>query len=203
MDYENEMLISAALDGERVDVAALRHALEVDEGRELLASFVLLRAEVAADDFSPDHPLRAKELLPVRGLPTEAVFSSTSRLAPQEPCSRKGFIIGPRARIAMAASVVMAMLLGSFWLGTAWRGHVAVPHEVQGRRSSSPTTIAKPEVSTELPAPHFRTPEPGASSFNRHSQDGSGAGPSKPTAEPPKPTRVLRFIPGKEWRAES
>jgi len=94
-DDDRDELISAALDGEAVDVAALGTALDTPDGQRTLAAFVLLRAAVAAD---------RPPLEDVRAAVTPA---------------RSGVGVRRRSlRLGLAASAAACALAGSFWLGT-------------------------------------------------------------------------------------
>ena len=53
IDETRHELISAALDGEHVDVQVLREVLATPDGRAAAAAFLLLRATVAADVIEP------------------------------------------------------------------------------------------------------------------------------------------------------
>jgi hypothetical protein len=107
-------LISAALDGEPVDVAALQRALQQPEARDTLAAFVLLRAATA------DDAHRAADAPPGSG--TRAGASQPS-FAPRTRWSR--------LPLAVAASLAALAMAGSFWLGASWRLETA-----GGRQSS-------------------------------------------------------------------
>jgi hypothetical protein len=103
-------LVSAALDGELVDVEALREVLERADARETLAAFVLLRAAAAAD----------RDVLPAGERGVRAPSGSQRR---------------PRIPIGIAASLAAMAVAGSFWLGTMWRPNgsdVAGPPAQQG-----------------------------------------------------------------------
>jgi hypothetical protein len=100
----SDELISAALDGEPVDVDALQRALQRPEARDTLAAFVLLRAATADDahraaDASPGSRTRAGA-----GQPTFAPRTRWNRLP-----------------LAVAASLAALAMAGSFWLGATWR----------------------------------------------------------------------------------
>ncbi len=119
-------LISAALDGEVVDIAALRDALATPDGQRALAAFVLLRAEVAADGSS------AADRLPVP-LPRTAI----------------PFVGRPWRRLiptAAAASLGALALAGSFWLGTTWTARDQAAPPVK-------TAVASPASTTEEQPP--------------------------------------------------
>lgn len=102
-------LISAAIDGELVDVDALRDALSTDDGREALVSFILMRAAVAADRIGPPVELP--------GIPNAS--RAEERTAP--PRRRWRLAAG----LASAAAVLLAVV--SFWLGATWRSGLSSP----------------------------------------------------------------------------
>ncbi len=94
-------VISAALDGERVDLETLGAALGTDEGRRSLAAFVLLRAATVADDIVPREHDGAATAIAIR------------RFGPPSA--------GTAVRAALAASIVVAAVVASFLLGTGFR----------------------------------------------------------------------------------
>ena len=116
-------LMSTALDGEPVDVEALRTALETPDGQRTLAAFVLLRAATADDGVAgtgrPEVPI----------------------LAEQTPFALRRW---RRFPVAAAASLGAVALAGSFWLGTTW-----VPDE----RASTPVVVGVAPPSAEEPPP--------------------------------------------------
>lgn len=163
-------LISTALDGERVDVDGLRQALATDEGRKSLAAFVLLRAAVADDDVIP------REL---EAAPVAMVKAVRARLT------------GGRVRTAVAASIAILAVGLSFWLGTTLRAPVISLALSEPRAVETP-----PPVRVVAPAPVAEVGEHRPSERSRV----SGAAARLWTAEqPPKPTRMLRFVPGVDW----
>jgi len=111
--------ISAALDGERVDLKTLRQALGQPDGRELLASFVLLRAAVAADRVEPGEQLAARQLAVAQRRGVFWVASSS------------------RTRLALAASLAAVAVASSFWLGTRWQGG-----RLATETAASPTAVS-------------------------------------------------------------
>jgi hypothetical protein len=168
MNIETELAISAALDGERTDIEMLRKALATDEGREILASFVLLRAQVAADDLCPSHVPQVAEQL------TQQPSSHTSE-------SKVWWRLKSRFswRVATASLAIVALVC-AFWLGTAWHTislrHTADhgPNLTISERSVEPSVKSQETRTTQRLAP----------------------------MEPPKPTRVLRYVPGSDWHSE-
>jgi len=131
----HEELISAALDGERVDVHALKGALSTANGRDALASFLLFRAAMAADTTQPR----------THGAPALIDRSARGRLWP--------FGFGPRIPLGIAVSIAALFAAGSFWLGTARQaGDVRV-----GGNQPAAQTWGAPAVSpasTQSPASH-------------------------------------------------
>jgi hypothetical protein len=198
-------IISAALDGERVDVAALRRALAAPEGRDTLAAFVLLRAVTAADDVRPAHPeFVGAELAPP--------FSDDGVVPRVLQTRRRTWLLaGPRVPASLAASLALIAMTASFWFGTA----TGFP----GRGRSTSPSLAGPELqlgAQPAPAPAMGTapapaqqpvpvstvpPSPGHAEQNT----APAARPRlrRVAEEPPKPTRVLRFEWGVDWRAGS
>ena len=164
-------LISTALDGERVDVEALRRELATDEARRSLAAFVLLRAATAADDIAPSN-------------------GETDRVMVQAP-RRNWLLAGTRVPAALAASIAVVAVAASFLLGTGFRGP-----------SVALTVAAPPTALATAPTPVIvPTPTP-ATSGDRPSEGFREAGSPRlhrVAEEPPKPTRVLRFVAGVDW----
>jgi hypothetical protein len=168
MDSEYDDVISAALDGERVDAGALRRALAAPEGRDTLAAFLLLRAAAASDDVEPSEQVCHA---------VEDVVRSGRRT---------WFLAGPRVPATLAASLAVAAIAASFWLGT---------------------TVRAPNTTLVMAAPpaaaHEAPPAPAVAVVGPNLQ--VGAGPATGVRvhtvaeEPPKPTRVLRFVPGVDW----
>lgn len=167
-----EDLISAALDGEQVDVEALRGVLRNEDGRETLAAFVLLRAATAADQI----------------LPTRSVAEFAQRAAgARRLCS----FAPSRLRIACAASVVFLALVGAFWVGTTLRGP-----EISLQVVAAPTA---PAMATAPPVTNV--PASPASGDHRASMSVRASDLPLVWAvpEPPTPTRRLSFVPGVDW----
>lgn len=131
----HEELISAALDGERVDVQALKEALSTADGRDALASFLLLRAAVAADTTQPR---------------TRGARALTDRLARGRLW---GFGVGPRIPLGIAASIAALFAAGSFWIGTARQagGIISGAGQPAAQASSAP---AVPPTSIQSPTSH-------------------------------------------------
>jgi hypothetical protein len=196
MNYQDEEIISAAIDGERVDVTALRRALASNEGQELLASFVLLRAEVVADD------LEARELAPVgesRRPSSEREPASWQPRVPRESRARRWFQAGSRVPIRLAASLAALAVAGSFWLGTSWTDHATTPSGGQNVSSGLTPASGQPVGQPATGAPNVATtpgaPPPQSVGAGRTTQSPFDAG------EPPRPTRQLRLDLSTSWKA--
>ena len=131
MDSESrDELISAALDGERVDVDALRAALATNEGRQSLAAYVLLRAAAAADDAAPRKRFDA-------------------HVAVVRPGRRWLSASGPLPA-AVAASIAILAIVASFLVGTTLR----TPNIVLSLLAPPPTASGvTPRVVFTAPAP--------------------------------------------------
>jgi hypothetical protein len=182
----HDELISAALDGERVDLVDLRAALAEPDGREALASFVLLRAAVASDEDAPG-PAFYEAMAPVL-----------------RPRAGGWLLAGPRIPAAIAASVLIVLAAGSFWLG---RG-------TGGARPNGPKVVMTAAGHGEMPAvtamqepPALPPPVPSAPRVVGGIVEGpaperaaSAATLSATDRDPPMPSRVLRFVPGVDWR---
>ena len=172
MNYANKEVISAALDGERVDVEILRRALADEEGRETLASFLLLRAEVASADVGSIRPLHQVNL-------ETSHLGQIKDVAPPAPAkaprSLHGYWLqtGSRIRFAVAASLAILAIASSFWLGYAWKSSGAAGFEGQIGNAARPEVVAD-----------------------------SGAQHAKTAPAPPEPTRVLKFEVGTDWVPE-
>lgn len=112
MDTERiEELVSAALDGEPVDVDALRQALATLEGRDALAAFVVLRAATASD---------AVESL------AQASAHAMAAISRSQPGPRR--LPSSRVRLAVAASLAVLAIPGAFWFGSTWQAQQVVVH---------------------------------------------------------------------------
>jgi hypothetical protein len=201
MNKHREEIISAALDGEAVDLAELKHALSLEEGRELLASFVMLRAEVAADSLKPSRPLQGADADIVPCRPVEVAL-----LPPTGPVKRWPRVLhwldaGPRVSLGLAASISMLAIVGAFWGGTVWRATVDLQPAAQIARSNADTPTAAPEVSRgpSSPVPQNQNTSELKPSSVRRPSGSQDTDPRKIPTEPPTPTRVLRFTPGAEW----
>jgi hypothetical protein len=172
MDNElRDDVISAAIDGERVDLDALRRALRTEDGRETLAAFVLLRAATAGDEILPTR--RAAEFAGIAGQ------------------SRLWWFAPARLRLACAASIAVLALVASFWFGTTVHGPVVTvsplaPPPPPAMVSAPPTTVA--------PTGIVPRNDPGPTTGHAASLV-----PVRTLWEPPKPTRRLSFVPGVDW----
>lgn len=103
-DEERDQLISAALDGERVNLEDLRAALASPAGGATAADFILLRAAVSNDR---------------DGAPGVAVAVAEERQHPRHPWR---LLSWPRVPAGLAASLLLAAAAASFWAGKSWRG---------------------------------------------------------------------------------
>jgi hypothetical protein len=170
---EIEDLISAALDGEPVDLSGLRAALHTAEGRELLASFVMIRATARAGDIEPSDEVPARLRGPVGS-------------------SRRGWWLGgPRIPASIAATLVTVAIAGTLFAGRVIRP--AAPVEDARGATAGPATTVDPEraatgqsVAVPVPASGNRGP-----SIQSSGQPARRRGPAR--REPPKPARVLVF----------
>jgi hypothetical protein len=133
-DYREE-LISTAFDGESVDVEALRDALSTTDGRDALASLLLLRAAMAADTTQP---------------PTQMAGAATATRVRERVWS---FGVGSRIPLGVAASIAALLVAGSFWLGTSWPARGIGSVATQPARQTL-GTVAAPPTSVQPPASH-------------------------------------------------
>jgi hypothetical protein len=101
-DEERDQLISAALDGERVNLEDLRAALASPAGGATAAEFILLRAAVSIDRDDGSGV-------------TAAV--AEDRRHPRHPWR---LLSWPRVPAAIAASLLLAAAAAAFWAGTSW-----------------------------------------------------------------------------------
>jgi negative regulator of sigma E activity len=124
-DVMNDDILSAALDGEPVDVERLRALLASPAARSTLASFVVLRAATAADR---DVPVRQW---------TQGVSHRRRWIRESMPA-------------AIAASVVFCALAASFWLGTHWQPR---PGESAGRQPGNAQVQMSPAPSPSAAVP--------------------------------------------------
>lgn len=173
MNTETELIISSALDGERTDIGTLRAALATEEGKEILASFVLLRAQVAADDLRPSKVLHAAEARDPQALSNTLGTQPLRRLNRWFP-------------VPVGALFATVLLACGFWLGHAWRA---------GQYSTNPAqnpTVAGQRAESQGPIAITETARTSYGSDKQRKQSQS---------EPPKPTRVLRFVPGTDWHS--
>jgi hypothetical protein len=205
MNEKHEELISAALDGEAVDLVELKRALAVEEGRELLASFVLLRAELAADGIVPGRLPQSADPDSVPCPAVEVDFHPPAMVASRGPRVFYWMRNGPRVSLGLAASIAILAVAGAFWAGLALRANVVLQPAAQEAQSHPKVHVAAPAVSSETSAPAPVEQKISAPKT-------SSAGPQKDVktpswktilTEPPKPARVLRFIPGTDWSVSS
>jgi hypothetical protein len=200
MNRQREEVISAALDGETVDLGELSRALSLEEGRELLASFVLIRAEVAADNIRTSRPLPEAGPDVLDNRPVEAFIRPAGSPAIRVSRVLKSVAARPRVGLGVAASIVALTMAGAFWCGTVWRANVALRSASQVAGSNTVVPVAGPEVSGSAPAPRsMNAPEPKVPSIRRPAGVGNSDRLNVPPV-PPTPTRILRFNPGTEWQ---
>jgi hypothetical protein len=132
---ERDELISAALDGECVDLGALRDALSTPDGRASAAAFLLIRATVAADTIASPRP----------GF---AVVNA-------DPERRRGwFLLSlPRVPAGIAASVAMLAAASAFWIGSARPiGRHAAPGAPATAAATAPAPLSVPAQPGAAPA---------------------------------------------------
>ena len=155
-DEERDQLISAALDGERVNLEDLRAALASPAGGATAAEFILLRAAVSNDR---------------DGAPGVAAVVAEER---QHPRHAGRLLSWPRVPAGIAASLLVAAAAASFWAGKSWRDP-AVDSAIHGptvavprRHPRPPRTLNWPRVpsrATRL----FLPRQPGCSGSRRAS----------------------------------
>jgi hypothetical protein len=159
-----EETLSAALDGEPVDLAELRAALGTATGRDALAAFVLLRSAAVADGAWPCAKTASQVI--------DRFQADRERRA--HP------VANHRLPAVLAASLAAIAVAGSFWLGTT-----VAPGRVTVRLTAPPP-----------PAVHTNTMpvvESVPAAF-------SGIAPCRASEpQPPKLTRVLRYVRGVDW----
>jgi hypothetical protein len=180
----NGELISAALDGEPASVDDLRRALQAPEGRDALASFLLLRVMAAADDAGLDG-----DSADVR------VTSAGEGASRQRPRPVSWRARGPRVPASIAASLAVLAMAASFWAGTALR-----PQPATGTpRAGVAADVGRPPAVVD-----DRSRASGAPKVGQARPEPVAAQTSSPTpAKPPRPTRVLKFEVGVDWRSGS
>lgn len=167
MNTHTEELISAAMDGEPVDLDALQAALAGDEGRAALASFVLLRAASA----SGDEP--------------------AGMAVPQPHARRQPWLLrGPRVPAALAASLALVAAAAALWVGSRV---VTVPVTTQVLQLAPPRDQADPAPQVVSPAIVVPAATPIAAP--------RAAEPCAP--ELPKIAKVVKFVPGVDWKSGS
>jgi hypothetical protein len=200
MKCEDAMVISAALDGERVDLGTLRGALAGEDDRKMLASFVLLRAEIAADDICPSRSLHIADIETASSGATWAARRRLPAGAQAEPSWHHRLVADQRARISVVAALASLAMACAFWFGTVWQS--TAPQGAASRMVGSHVPPADAGSADLLPGGRADTDR--ATSVEDQRFDGS-SGPSQRTlpAEPPKATRVLRYLPGTDWRPGS
>jgi len=168
MNAHTEELISAAMDGETVDVAALRAALSTADGQRALASFVLLRAATVAGN-------------------------ETSEMGVAHVMEKRTpwLLRGPRVPTALAASLALVAVAASVWLGSqiAPFGHGPAMTPVV---RETPPPVMQPAPTVPVPSAVVVVP----------------AAMQSPAARPcvpdlPKITKVVKFVPGVDWKPGS
>ncbi len=169
-----ERTISAAWDGEPVDLDALRAALRTPEGRELLASYALIRAMAAAQDIDPneDGPARLHTALAAR---------------------RRGWLVeGPTVPARLVASLAAVAVGAALWIGIASRPQLpAAPGRDRATPVGAGSTPPTAAVDQAPPAPTGgRAVAPG-----RRAGAGSHPRPSVLDETPPTPTRTIPLVP--------
>ncbi len=176
-------LVSAALDGERVDVGALRRVLAAPEGRDALAAFLLLRAAAAADEIAAgEDVVHAVE---------EAVRREGAGIRPNARVTtrRPWYVAGPRVPATWAAALALIAVAASLWGALTLRvpattlvvqAPAPATHPIEPTIAPAPPQVPA-RVIVSVPAGRPRTSRP------------------QPPEQPPTPTRVLRFVPGVDW----
>ena len=168
-----EQTISAAWDGEPVDLDTLRSALQTAEGRQALASYALIRASAAAEDIEPRGDLAARLRASV----------ATPR--------RWWFVAGPAVPARLAGSLAAVAVAGALWLGGAW--HSQVP------ASSGPAPVAATTAGRGLPAEageQAAPTSPGEQARGSEPQSRVGSRPRSNVVNetPPTPARTIRLV---------
>jgi negative regulator of sigma E activity len=172
-DLDFEQTISAAWDGEPVDLDTLRSALQTTEGRQALASYALIRASAAAEDIEPRGDLAARLRASV----------ATPR--------RWWFVAGPAVPARLAASLAAVAVAAALWLGVAWRSQVPAP---SGAAPVAATTAGRglPAGASEQTVPTSAGDQ--ARGSERQSPVGSRPRSNVLTETPPTPTRTIRLV---------
>jgi len=170
MDSKYAETLSAFFDGERVDAELLAESLAQPGASALLAEFAVMRARVRQDTCRPSPEF----------LETMAEKLGGSRL--------QRLMGGRLARFALAASLVVAVGLAGFMLGSVGvRQRMLSVDSLQLRPATAGSQVAaSPEP--QVPPPTVSVARP--------------AGPRRPTegAGPPVPSLRLRFG---QWRDTS
>ena len=174
-DVDLEQTISAAWDGEPVDLDALRAALQTAEGREILASYALIRTTAAAGDIEPRE-------------------DGAARLRASIAARRRSWLLGgPAVPMRLAASLAAVAIGAALWVGVAWRSQgpaspVAVPASAVTAAAGTRPAGAGEQA---LPKP-TATAEPAAPPERRV---GAGRRASNGLDEiPPTPTRTIPLV---------
>lgn len=142
-DDERDEMISAAFDGESVDLGQLQAALATPEGRAAASEFLLLRATVAAD----------KDMAP-------RVLTAGARDVPNVRATWQLFL-APRVPASIAASLILLASAGALWAGMSLgsQNARAIPGSPASSVVSSPTSAA-PGVRPAATQPRSDAPPP-------------------------------------------
>ena len=139
MDQELEETISAALDGEPVDLEQLREALGTTEGREALAGFLLIRAAAVSGGHEPTATLKTNLQRAVR---------------------RPWFMAGPLVPASLAASLAAVAACGALWLGVSM--HTVPAESPAAEQAGAPTESAPPPAASPATRPAVEQQPPPA-----------------------------------------
>ncbi len=178
-------LISAALDGERVDLHELSAVVATAAGRDTLAAFLMLRAAVASEDAEPDEQPR----------PSAAVV--------QPPRPRRWSLSGARVPLGIAASILVLSVAGSFWLGTLSRRSTVMEESTRPAAAVQAGTARETTAASPDPRPRGTSDRIGPETSVAPGKGPQGGARDSRPDEPPTPTRLLRFEPGVDWHSGS
>ncbi len=145
-----EETVSAALDGEPVDLEELRQALRTAQGRDALAAFVILRSAAASDRMAPSAQHGPASL-------AQLSRARQRRLTP----------FGARAGLALAASLILCALVGAFWIGSRWQTTAVTVRLTPPKmmepvvvRAPAPVVDERPVVAPCPAPPQLQPPSP-------------------------------------------
>lgn len=179
-DMELEQTISAAWDGEPVDLDSLSAALRTEAGREALASFVLIRAAATAADVEPPAGLEVR--------------LRSALAAPR----RSWLVAGPRVPMRIAASVAVLAVAGTIWVGYGLnRGTPAVPPAQMPIVATAPVVATPTQTGTPGVQPQpVAAREAGGSPVQRPPSRRAVAGRTDNPFDqtPPTPTRRVKLV---------